>query len=211
MTTDPRETPQTREEKLAATSRMYSTADIKGTDGVTSYFTKEIDKDQAAERLALPALWETFSYDRTTENFDAYRDAYLAVNGSFPYDHLRPATELTVTEKLAEVRKAIEDGIHGRTEGFVGSAAYNALDARRCELEDILATRRADAIPAVDPTYTVVPARANSGSKVHAMYQGNRILFCRANVGDMGWRLNGFDLTSVTCKNCRTHLNSEGF
>ena len=90
MTTDPREIPQTREEKLAATSRMYSTADIKGTDGVTSYFTKEIDKDQAAERLALPALWETFSYDRTTENFDAYRDAYLAVNGSFPYDHLRP-------------------------------------------------------------------------------------------------------------------------
>ncbi len=95
MTTDPREIPQTREEKLAQTSTMYSTANMKGTDGVTSYFTKEIDKDQAAERLALPALWETFSYDRTTANFDAYRDAYLAVNGSFPYDHLRPVVAET--------------------------------------------------------------------------------------------------------------------
>jgi hypothetical protein len=56
----------------------------------TSYFTKTIDKDQAAERLALPALWETYSYDRTDANFAAYRDAYLAVNGSFPYDDLAP-------------------------------------------------------------------------------------------------------------------------
>jgi hypothetical protein len=155
MTTDPREIPQTREEKLAATSTMYSTANIKATDGVTSYFTKEIDKDQAAERLALPALWETFSYDRTAENFDAYRDAYLAVNGSFPYDHLRP-----------EVK--------------------------------------------VDPAYVVVAARANSGAKVHAMYAGNRILFCRSNVGGTGWRLHNQDLEAVDCRNCKIHLDNQG-
>ncbi len=155
MTTDPREIPQTREEKLAATSTMYSTAGIKSTDGVTSYFTKQIDKDQAAERLALPALWETFSYDRTEANFDAYRDAYLAVNGSFPYDHLRP-----------EVK--------------------------------------------VDPAYVVVAARANSGAKVHAMYAGNRILFCRSNVGGTGWALNGQTLEAVDCRNCKTHLDNQG-
>jgi hypothetical protein len=166
MTTDPRETPQTREEKLAATSRMYSTADIKGTDGVTSYFTKEIDKDQAAERLALPALWETFSYDRTLANFDAYRDAYLAVNGSFPYDHLRPTEELTNEEKLAEVAAAIEEGLHGsdkaRTTGFVGSDAYNALDARRCELEDMIAE-------AASPTLYI--GFNNNGGKMHGTYR----------------------------------------
>lgn len=156
MTTDPREIPQTREAKLAATSTMYSTAGIKSADdGVTSYFSKTIDKDQAAERLALPALWETFSYNRTVENFDAYRDAYLAVNGSFPYDHLRPAVE-------------------------------------------------------VDPAYEVVAARANSGNKVHAMYAGNRILFCRSNVGGTGWKLHAETLEAVDCKNCKTHLDSQG-
>lgn len=56
--------------------------------------------------------------------------------------------------------------------------------------------------------YKTVAARANSGSKVHAMYARNRVLFCRSNVGDMGWALNNTDIDAVDCKNCITHLEA---
>jgi hypothetical protein len=107
MTTDPREIPQTREEKLAATSTMYDTSKI------------------IAERDA--------------------RDIYAAA-------------------------KAKRDA---------------------------------------DPAYEVVAARAMSGAKIHAMYLGNRILFCRGNVAGMGYRLNGVEVSAVDCKNCAVHVENE--
>jgi hypothetical protein len=53
-----------------------------------------------------------------------------------------------------------------------------------------------------------VAARASSGSKVHAMWLRNSILFCRSNVAGMGTRLHNVELRNVDCKNCITHLEA---
>lgn len=60
-----------------------------------------------------------------------------------------------------------------------------------------------------DPAYETVAARAMSGSKIHAMYVGNRILFCRSNVAGMGYRLHNVEVSAVDCKNCTIHIEDD--
>lgn len=55
---------------------------------------------------------------------------------------------------------------------------------------------------------TTVAARAMSGSKVHAMWLRNSILFCRSNVAGLGYRLHNVEVSAVDCKNCITHLEA---
>jgi hypothetical protein len=53
---------------------------------------ESFDYEQASKRLALPALWSTFAADRTIENFDAYRAAWVDANPAldFPYEDAAP-------------------------------------------------------------------------------------------------------------------------